>query len=148
MEDTAPHSLDLSTLAQTGDDGEILPNFKDTITWLSTSNTWETGAVGPVVMPFVEVIGQDLTARMLTKLGGSAVYFPRKVTNSTSLLASVVGVPAAKALGAALGTGTIRLPIGNLFLCRYYRAQGMPVEEIARTIRLSDTHVRRNLDKA
>lgn len=113
--------------------------------WKDHSGKARSGQVCAHVLPFVEIIGLDATARMLQAIGGSPINIPSSRPRAASKLSEAIGPQNARKLGERLHGGTIKMPIGNTFLCRYYRSNGMAVCAIARLVRQTDATVRRHL---
>lgn len=70
-----------------------------------------------------EEIGLDLAVILLKRRGGTQLSIP--VRPRGSMLAEIIGLPAAEKLFAALGPGKITLPCGHLRGARARRADAM-----------------------
>lgn len=68
-----------------------------------------------------EAIGLDLAVRLLKRRGGTQIAIPVRARGS--MLAEIVGLPAAERLVTVLGPGKITLPCGHLRGARARRAE-------------------------
>ncbi len=120
-----------------------------------TSLAWEySGATrtAPVNHPaslYVAALGADRAATLFLKRGGSEIYCsanPR--LNTPSDLVRIIGIYGVKALNLAFSDGYAgRVPLATEFLVRHFRSRGMSVTTIARTVRRTDSTVRKILAK-
>lgn len=92
------------------------------------------------VMEFVEVIGLDLTAKLLISFGGTVPTPPVTRTTGRNKLVRVLGEEAALAFGNRFGRMG-RLPLANVFLARYLRGRGDSINEIACKLRIPDVTI-------
>lgn len=115
------------------------------ILWTTTNGKAATASLPYNVEEFASVIGIEATAELCLHLGGSLVYLPR-ISRPNSLLRSVISEEQVLALSDALFPGVIRIPIANSFLARFYRSQGLNLQQIARRIRIDARSVRRVLN--
>lgn len=102
------------------------------------------------VEPYVEALGTDLAIEFLLAFGGSEIYItedPKTRGRVTALL----GVKNARRLGAVRDRLQRRVPLANPWMAATLHAQGLPKQEIARRLRVSDVTVRsylRSWDRA
>lgn len=116
------------------------------ITWTRSDGEIATTKVPAHVEVFAEVIGLDATAELCVSLGGAVIYLPCSSTRPNGLLRSVLQENQILALSRALSPGSIRIPLANQFLARYYRSQNNTFQSIARKIRIDERSVRRILN--
>ncbi|MGY6411727.1 MAG: helix-turn-helix domain-containing protein [Alkalilacustris sp.] len=90
---------------------------------------------------FADAIGPRLTVRFLPRFGGADMTFSLRPTRRSALV-QALGQEAAQALCDRADQLPRRVPIGNPWLTGALAAEGLPVAEIARTLRVSDTAVR------
>lgn len=114
------------------------------IEWPETKNgkpTGETlsGAVPGEIEEIIGVIGIELAVELLLKFGGAFMIPPVTRVTEESSLAGVVGKEAALKLGRTLGRR--RVPVENKFLPRYLRSKGYSLNDIFRTLRITDITV-------
>ncbi len=104
-------------------------------------------ALGPVpqnVQPFLDVLGEELTLRVLIELGGAELYIPA-TPRGRGRLEAIVG-PELTAELARADWLPGRIPIANSWLVNVlHRTKGLPVSEIARILRTTDKTVRSHL---
>ncbi|MCV9966352.1 hypothetical protein OIU34_31245 [Pararhizobium sp. BT-229] len=115
------------------------------ITWKNIDGTEHSERIEAALRPYVDCIGIDLAAKLFQALGGSNVYIPGHSDNNRShSLVRVIGAEAVQALATTFRDAgrTVRLPLANVFLARYFRSQDLTTNEIARVIRVSDVAVR------
>lgn len=110
--------------------------------WSDTSGEVREGAVPPSVSEFIDLIGEDKTALLLLKVGGTLAQFSEGRTHDDTLVARAIGREAALTLGQHFGAVPKLIPMGNKFLARHLRAKGYSVQEIARLIRCTAVSVR------
>lgn len=79
--------------------------------------------------------------------GGARLYIPHQPPVD-SPVARVVGLEAARALGAALGGNTIKVPAAKHWRIRCLKAQGLSYNQIARRLGIGQSAVHRNLHAA
>lgn len=96
--------------------------------------------------PYVDALGVEGTISFLLRFGGSVVYITDR-PSADSMLCREVGVQAARRLARALRVSRefTRVPLGKEWSARVLSAQGLPVQEIARTLHVTDVTVRRYL---
>ncbi|MEN3794392.1 hypothetical protein, partial [Fulvimarina sp. MAC3] len=113
------------------------------ITWTDASGIQYTAPVPEVVAPFVEAIGLEKTARLVTSFGGTRVFFPVNTTNEKRCeVSSLLEREATLTIGRTLGPGEIDIPLANVFLARHLKSTGLPHAKIARKLRVSEVTVR------
>lgn len=94
------------------------------------------------VAPYVDVLGPWLTIRFLLTFGGAELYLPTEPGTHTRLVA-LVGQDKARQLAASAHLLQRRVPLAKRWLAGYLRAEGNSSAQIARTLRASDTSVRK-----
>lgn len=99
-------------------------------------------AVPANLQPFVEVLGEEATIRLLLALGGTSVYLGAGTTQR-SRVAEVVGVAPARALAAAMSPGKVDLPLGKPWIAAVRASEGHTVVAIARELHATEATVRR-----
>lgn len=102
-------------------------------TWIYR-NIERAAPIPEPILPYVEAIGVELTARLLLSCGGSFVSLPSSRVISDSLLTEAIGAEPALALGKTLSPGSIKIPLGKSFLTRHLTSQGYGQQEICRTL--------------
>lgn len=90
---------------------------------------------------YVDVLGVDLTVELLMQLGGSEVYFAED-PKGKGMVERIVGREKAAALSGLSSSLSRRVPTGNRWCAQVLRSKGLPVAEIARRLRVTDTTVR------
>lgn len=95
------------------------------------------------VAVYVEVLGIDQAVTFLLEFGGSPLYLPSSRTHAESRIVQTIGKDKAVALGQRLGAGMVKVPLAKPFIAAYYLAKDVPVVEIARQLRVTDSTVRR-----
>ena len=96
---------------------------------------------------YVRILGVEGAIAFLLRFGGAELYL-RRSGDVAPLLAETVGLEAAAALGQAADRLPRRVPTGKPWIARVWRAQGLPVAEIARRLHVSDVAVRGWLRRA
>lgn len=94
--------------------------------------------------PWVDVLGPEGAEDCFLTMGGKEVYLSERALGRSEL-AQRFGVGAARALAARLGVLKIRVPTPKRWLAAVMHQRGLPVSEIAVTLRISDVAVRKNL---
>jgi hypothetical protein len=92
---------------------------------------------------WVAVLGEDLAVKVFLALGGSLIdlaYAPR-----TSALSEIVGIDRAAALGQALGSGKIKVPLAKPYVAQVLYKNGTAQQEIARRLHVDVATVARQL---
>ncbi len=84
--------------------------------------------------------------RLIEAFGGQRVYIP-SVAKQFHRLTKAIGLPAAKRLGDAMGTGTWRVPMARDFRIRYYLSKGVKNRAIARRIGLTENGLARAIKR-
>jgi len=98
------------------------------------------------VEPYVSALGTEVAMLFILTFGGSAIYIPVKVAESNEVTA-LIGAEGTKALAAIRDRLPARVPLAKSWLVQCLLAEGKTVNEIARTIRASDTAVRTMMRK-
>ena len=99
------------------------------------------------VEPYVRILGVEGAITFLTHFGGGELYLPR-TAGGRNPVAPLLGAEAAMALGQAADRLPRRVPTAKPWIAAVWRAQGLPVAEIARRLHASDVAVRGWLKKA
>lgn len=115
------------------------------IRWPNTSGPDGYGKVPPSIAKIIEVIGEKQCAKLMLEFGGSQIYLVAGPRSRQSKVCRAMGVEAIIALGDELQTFEMRVPIGNKYLARYFRREGLSVQEIACRLRISTPAVRAHL---
>ncbi|WP_423206712.1 helix-turn-helix domain-containing protein [Paracoccus yeei] len=92
------------------------------------------------IAPFVQVLGLDEAVRFILAFGGAELYIGKN-PRDTNELVQMFGREAVEAL-ANLATLPRRIPLAKPWLAAHFRARGLPIAQIARTLRISDVSVR------
>lgn len=97
---------------------------------------------------FVDVLGADDTLRLIETYGGTALWVPKGVGNSSTALREKLeqqfGPKMTRELIRGFGGGYIKVPLCNEWRTLLYRHQGMTHAEIARKLGChADTVTRR-----
>lgn len=82
---------------------------------------------------WTDLIGIEATISLMEQHGGIPIRVPKKPTPE-SRLARDIGLDAAVALSREYGGDLIRVPLAKNWRVRYYHAQEMSLNEIARRI--------------
>jgi hypothetical protein len=93
------------------------------------------------VEPYVRALGTELAMRFILTFGGSSTYIPVKAEEGSEVTA-LVGPEGTRALAAIRDRLPARVPLAKGWLVQCLLAEGKTVNEIARTLRASDTGVR------
>ena len=92
---------------------------------------------------YVEVLGADLAVEFLLQFGGAELYLPDD-PKGQGALEKFVGTEKAKALAIHPSRAAQRrVPIANRWLAAMLQWKGYSTAHIARTLRVSDTTVRK-----
>lgn len=94
---------------------------------------------------YVKILGVDGTVEFLLRFGGSEVYFPAN-PKGKSELEKAIGAEKMRALVAAAPHMKARIPNAKAWISAVLRSKGLSVAEIARTLHVNDSTVRRHLD--
>ncbi|ADZ70100.1 helix-turn-helix domain-containing protein [Polymorphum gilvum] len=94
------------------------------------------------VAPFVEALGVDDAVALFLNLGGTEVYLPAQ-SSRRSMAARTIGADKVDALARVLGHGYYRVPVANTWIAQVMRARGATNAEIARTLRVDVSTVRK-----
>ncbi len=89
----------------------------------------------------MDVLGEAQTIRFFLNFGGAELYVPVTPTPRGRLVA-LLGQEGAAALALARDRLPRRVPLAKPWIARRLRAQGVGVNEIARTLLSSDVSVR------
>lgn len=101
--------------------------------------------IAPELKPFVEVLGEDDTAKVFLELGGSQVYLSTRRPRD-GVVTKLLGPDKTRLLAGKLCGGTggyIKIPLGREWLVNVMARKGMTDNVIARTIRCDVATVRR-----
>jgi hypothetical protein len=83
----------------------------------------------------IEVIGVDHTLRLIEARGGSRMWVPKGIDNSSAKLRSDLedefGKPMVRALIRGFGGGPIKVPLAVPWRIQLYHAAGIPTDRIA-----------------
>lgn len=112
------------------------------IRWHNTSGP---GGYGKVPLTIAKIIGEEKCVKLMLEYGGSNISVVVGPRAKDSQICKAIGIDAARALGDELQAHTMRVPIGNRYLARYFRREGVSVQEIARRLRISTPAVRAHL---
>ncbi|WP_323036231.1 helix-turn-helix domain-containing protein [Pararhodobacter sp.] len=96
---------------------------------------------------YVRILGVEGAITFLLNYGGGELYIPRNAV-AGSPLAELLGLDAARALGAAADRLPKRVPTGKPWIAQIRAAQGLSATQIARTLHASDVSVRKWLKAA
>ncbi|WPY94698.1 sigma factor-like helix-turn-helix DNA-binding protein [Limimaricola variabilis] len=99
------------------------------------------------VEPYVRVLGLEGAIEFLLTFGGAQLYLPH-TPQGRSKLAQVVGIEKAARLAEVSDRLPRRVPTAKPWIATVWRSQGLPVDEIARRLHMSDVTVRKWLKKA
>lgn len=101
--------------------------------------------------PFVRALGVDLAIQVLLRFGGAELYLSTSPTARSQLVAEV-GMEAAERLAAeaelAGSRWQRRVPTGKPWIAAVWHSRGLPKQEIARRLHVTDKAVREMLKKA
>jgi hypothetical protein len=92
--------------------------------------------------PYVRALGPVRAVIFLLHFGGAELNIPRR-PRPGGTLAAVIGEDGARALAAALGNTSQRVPLASRWLAQMLAWQGHSVAETARRLRTTDVTVRR-----
>lgn len=114
--------------------------------WIDNHGIRRKARIDAPVMQFVELIGEDETARLLMHYGGTPIYVSRRPEKINTIL-NVISRDSLEKLAIHFGIGraggrVARLPLGTLFLIRHMHSNGTGIYEIARRLRVTDKYVR------
>jgi len=93
------------------------------------------------VEPYVRILGVDDAITFLLHFGGGELYLPRQTVEG-SAVAALLGLEAARALGAAADRLPRRVPTAKPWIAAVWSARGMTPVQIARSLHVSDVAVR------
>lgn len=97
----------------------------------------------------MDAIGPEAALELFLRFGGAELYYASRPTRRSELVRRMGSDVARKLSVAHAEVGLLRrIPIGNRRIAATLRARGKTVSEIARTVRASDTTVRRWLKEA
>ncbi len=100
------------------------------------------------VEPFVTVLGAELSVQFLLQFGGAELYLAKN-PQGRSAVAEPVGVDKARALAESDGVAAQRrIPLAKRWLAAMLAWQGDSTAHIARTLRVTDSSVRKWLKQA
>ena len=106
----------------------------------------------PSLSLFVEVLGLDDTLRLIEAYGGTKLWVPKGIGNSSNALRDRLeqqfGKAMVKELIAGFGGDAIRVPLCQEWRTEIYAANGMTQAEIARKLGCAYETVSRRLKRA
>lgn len=101
----------------------------------------------PSLALYVDALGIDNTLRLIEAHGGTTIWIPKGVNNSSAKrrkeLEDEFGAAMVKELIALFGGGPIEVPLAKPWRAELYKAQGMTMTEIARKLGLSYRTIKR-----
>ncbi|TAX26336.1 hypothetical protein ELI03_34645 [Rhizobium leguminosarum] len=95
--------------------------------------------------PYTDALGFDLASTIFLECGGAQIYLGTKGKGSQyGFLKGLIGDDGYTRLcESGLKVGVVhRIPLANEFLVKFFAASGVPVQDIARRIRMTDVGVR------
>ncbi|WP_255731491.1 helix-turn-helix domain-containing protein [Phaeobacter sp. B1627] len=98
------------------------------------------------MQPYLDVLGPELTVQFLLQFGGSELFIPQNPKRRPRV-EKLVGADNVRALANVAHLLQRRVPLANAWISAFLHWQGMPVNEIARTIRRTDRTVRLYLNQ-
>ena len=100
------------------------------------------------VDPFVAVLGAELAVQFLLQFGGAELYLAKN-PKGRSAVSELVGHEKARALAESDGVAAQRrIPLAKRWLATMLSWQGHSTAHIARTLRVTDSSVRKWLKEA
>lgn len=96
------------------------------------------------VFPYFDILGLELTVRFLLAFGGAEIYIPQNPCGR-GRVEQLIGTEKTKLLAQSAHQLPEQVPLANPWLAAALSAQGQPVSEIARQLRVSRVTVRRYL---
>ncbi|MGR3481654.1 helix-turn-helix domain-containing protein [Salipiger marinus] len=99
------------------------------------------------VAPYVEVLGHDLTVAFLLEFGGARLYWARD-PKGRSEAEALIGPEKLRDLGRVWGGEVSRVPTARVWLAHALHAWGLPVNQIARRLHVTDVAVGKYLRRA
>lgn len=110
--------------------------------WTDSKGASHSGKVPAFVDRLIEAIGLDATVTLILEMGGATIYVAAD-PQIGARLESAIGAEAVRKLASAMpGGDRWRVPLAPKFLARHLRAQGLPIQEIARQLRRADVSVK------
>lgn len=114
--------------------------------WTDNSGVRRKARIDAPILRFVELIGEDETAKLLLHFGGAPSYFSRRPEKNNSLL-KVISRDSLEKLAIHFGHGHVgaripSLPLGIYFLVRHMYTKGVSMCEIARRLHITANSVR------
>ena len=101
---------------------------------------------------YIEVLGLDDTLRLLERYGGTKLWIPSGVNNSSVRLREKLeeefGKPMTRTLIRTFGGDVIKPPLANDWRMAYYASQGLSAADIARKLGRHQDTVWRKLKRA
>lgn len=94
------------------------------------------------IQRYVDALGLDQTVTFLLHFGGADLYIAQRPTERSELV-RVIGQEAAERLAAHADRLPARVPTAKPWLAAVMKAQGLPAEQIARRLHVSNVTVRR-----
>jgi len=99
------------------------------------------------VAPYVEVLGHDLTVDFLLEFGGARLYWARN-PKGRSEAEALIGAEKLRELGRVWGGEVSRVPTARVWLAHALHARGLPVNQIARRLHVTDVAIAKYLRQA
>ncbi|ALF02072.1 MULTISPECIES: hypothetical protein [Salipiger] len=96
------------------------------------------------VAPYVEALGHDLAVEFLLKFGGSRLYWAQD-PKGRSEAEALVGAEKLRALASMRAREVTRVPTARPWLAHSLRRKGLPVNQIARMLHVTDVAVSKYL---
>ena len=96
------------------------------------------------VARFVEALGFELGITFLLTFGGATLYIPDRPTDKSRLV-KVIGVDGVARLADVRHLLPKEVPLATPWLARCFKARGMSIADIARSLRRTEGTIRRYL---
>jgi len=96
------------------------------------------------VTPYVDALGHDLAVEFLLRFGGSRLYWAQD-PKGRSEAEALVGAEKLRALSAFRPREVTRVPTARPWLAHALKRRGLPVNQIARMLHVSDVAVSKYL---
>jgi hypothetical protein len=93
-----------------------------------------------VIGQLIGLCGEAPVFKLIEAAGGTRLYVPRNPV-AGNRISCIVGLGAAKAIGARFGGLNMKLPLARAWRVRVYRGQGMSYAQIASAIGISESAV-------
>ena len=99
------------------------------------------------VEAYVAILGPELTVQFLLSFGGAEMYIPADPKTRSRVAALVVGKEKTAELARSDHLLPRRVPLATSWLAACLHAQGWPVAEIARRLRITDVTARKHVSR-